>query len=232
MVESITNTANDDQEEVEMTYGEFYMYAARTGDLEGMKECIAEGVPLNYQDSLGNTALHMACANRFEAIVVFLLDQRADVNIQNESKNTALHWAALNGHLAVLKLLCENKSQDVNVSLKNQFGRIPMEEALQSCKSEIAEYLAPLSKLEDGKLYSEIPECQVFAPEEEVKDDRSFVSEEAIRNDEYSSERAYDLGEHKVLNQDFETQKLKDLGQELKEKLNMHEFDVQVTKID
>lgn len=75
-----------------------------------------------------------------------------------------------------------------------------MEEALQSCKSEIAEYLAPLSKLEDGKLYSEIPECQVFAPEEEVKDDRSFVSEEAIRNDEYPSERAYDLGEHKVLN--------------------------------
>lgn len=64
-----------------MTYGEFYLYSARTGDLEGMKECLEEGVPLDYQDQLGNTALHMACANKFDAIVVFLLEQRANVNI-------------------------------------------------------------------------------------------------------------------------------------------------------
>ena len=43
--------------------------------------------------------------------------------------------------------------------MKNAFGRVPMEEALQSGKSEIAEYLAPRTKLEDDKIYSVIPEA-------------------------------------------------------------------------
>lgn len=35
---------------------------------------------------------------------------------------------------------------------------MPIDCALQAQKTSIAEYLAPLSKLEDDKIYSEIPE--------------------------------------------------------------------------
>jgi len=47
--------------------------------------------------------------------------------------------------------------------------------------------LAPLSKLEDDKIYSEIPESQ-FWPEGSEVNNRSYVSEEAIRNSEYEEE--------------------------------------------
>jgi len=48
------------------------IYAARTGDLDGVKECIVdEKIPVNTVDpESGNTALHMACANGFDEMVV------------------------------------------------------------------------------------------------------------------------------------------------------------------
>lgn len=80
-----------------------------------------------------------------------------------------------------------------------------MEEALQSGKTEIAEYLAPRTILEDDKTYSTIPEVAIYKDargedvdeededeededEEEKKslsDNRSLQSEEAIRPDDY-----------------------------------------------
>ena len=68
-----------------------------------------------------------------------------------------------------------------------------MEEALQSGKSDIAEYLAPRTVLEDDKTYSTIHESQIYAEEdhsdeEEKKSaacDRSMQSEEGIRPDDY-----------------------------------------------
>ena len=91
----------------------------------------------------------------------------------NNSKNTALHWACLCGQIDVVKFLCEwhesipDSPQKSDPNLKNAFGRKPMEEALQSGKTEIAEYLAPRTVLEDDKLYSTIHESQIY--NEEVK---------------------------------------------------------------
>ena len=102
----------------------------------------------------------MASANNHEEAVRFLLDRGADLNRQNKSQNTALHWAALTGHLRIVQLLCETQKQDCN--LKNHAGLIAFECALQAQKTRVAEYLAPLSKLEDDKVYSEIPEEQFW----------------------------------------------------------------------
>ena len=102
-----------------------------------------------------------------------------------------MHWACLLGHIEIVKFLCDyhninpDGNYEANMNLQNSFGRIPMEEALQAGHSDIAEFLAPLSELEDGKLYSTITEAQIYAEqEEEDKDDkRSIQSEEAIRNE-------------------------------------------------
>ena len=65
------------------------------------------------------------------------------------------------------------------------FGRIAMEEALQGGKSDIAEYLAEISTLEDDKTYSIIPEAQIYKEEEKKEegtiDNRSMQSGEAIK---------------------------------------------------
>ena len=76
-----------------------------------------------------------------------------------------------------------------------------MEEALQSGKTEIAEYLAPRTRLQDDKIYSTIHESQIYADcgaepvdeeedkkSEEVSDNRSLQSEEAMRPDDYQAQ--------------------------------------------
>ena len=145
------------------------LMSARGGDLEAVKECLMEEVPINHQDTdMGNAALHLASANGHKDMVEFLLDAGADINLLNNSKNTPLHWACLLGRLDIVKLLCDwhtikpDSGVKVDTNLKNAFGRIPMEEALQSGQGEIAEFLAPHSKLEDDKLYSTINEAQVY----------------------------------------------------------------------
>ena len=56
-VEVSKNNAQDEGEEVEMTYEEFLIYSARSGDIEDIKECITEKVALDSKDPKGNTAL-------------------------------------------------------------------------------------------------------------------------------------------------------------------------------
>ena len=101
-----TNQEGSDSGE-EVTYPEYFIMSARSGDIEAIKECLLEEVPINYQDDTGNCALHMAAANNHEDVVRFLLEHGASVNLQNKNMNSALHWAALTGHLNIVKLLCE-----------------------------------------------------------------------------------------------------------------------------
>ena len=91
------------EQEEEMTYGEYFIYAARTGDIAGMQECLDEEVPIDFQDPIsGNCALHMASANNKIEALTFLLAKNACCNLTNKTNNTALHWAALCGHLEVV----------------------------------------------------------------------------------------------------------------------------------
>ena len=179
MVEAAQKNQESDSEE--MTYGEYMLQSARLGELEAIKECLAEEVPINFQDDdAGNSALHLACANGYKEIVEYLLDNGAEINQLNKSKNTPLHWAALLGQLDIVKQLCEWHSQKpdsgvkARTDIKNEFGRIAMEEALQGGKTEIAEYLAEISTLEDDKVYSTIAEAQIYNEEEKKDDNRSI----------------------------------------------------------
>ena len=127
-----------------------------------------EKVAVDYQnEEMGNSALHFASANGHLEAMTLLLENNASINLQNKSQNTALHWASLCGQLESVKLLCEwhekhPDTQKADTNLKNTFGRVPMEEALQAGRADIAEYLAPRTTLEDDKLYSTIHEAQIY----------------------------------------------------------------------
>ena len=241
MVEAAQTNQESDSEE--MTYGEYMLQSARLGELDAIKECLAEEVPINFQDEeAGNSALHLASANGYKEIVEYLLDNGAEINQLNKSKNTPLHWAALLGQTDIVKLLCEWHTQKpesevkARTDIKNEFGRIAMEEALQGGKSEIAEYLAEISTLEDDKVYSTITEAQIYNEEERKDDNRSIQSEEAIKP-ESEEIKEQELTEEQIERRTkqkeiAEAKKLEDLGNEIKEKMNMHEFDVKVTKTE
>ena len=117
-----------------------------------------------------------------------------------------MHWACLCGQIETVKLLCEwfekhpNSAETLkaDANAKNAFGRKPFEEALQAGRSDIAEYLAPRTVLEDDKTYSTIHESQIYgeedgSDEEEKKSaacDRSMQSEEGIRGEDYENSTA------------------------------------------
>ena len=133
------------------------VYSARCGevaDVQEMIEVTGPPVDLNYRDSTMcmNTALHMASANGHTEIVKLLLKQTGILSdLANDTGNTALHYAALNGKIDVVELLIAHKA---SANIKNEFGRLPLEDALQAGHAEIAEVLAPVSTLEDDKVYS------------------------------------------------------------------------------
>ena len=95
--------------------------AADRGELARVKEIIkgmkTNGVDINRQDSVGYTALMMACSNgRKEVALELLKVDGLDVNIQNCHGYTALIWACYNGHTeVVLELLNKVDGLDVNL---------------------------------------------------------------------------------------------------------------------
>lgn len=105
---------DSDGEEIEMTYEELLIYAARLGDIDDVQFCIDEKVDLiSTVDGSGNTALRkyfsiyakeftqlfyfidMACANGHMEVATLLIKHGANVNAVNKSKNTPMR--KLNG---------------------------------------------------------------------------------------------------------------------------------------
>ena len=149
--------SNQQEEGEELTFEQFLVYSARIGELADVQDMIdvtGPPVDLNYRDDTMccNTALHMACANGHLEVIKLLLKQPSlDLNVLNDSNNTALHYASLNGQKQAVELLIEAKA---DANLKNEFGRLPIEDALQNGHAEIAEMLASVSKLDENKIYS------------------------------------------------------------------------------
>ncbi|KXZ49766.1 hypothetical protein GPECTOR_19g217 [Gonium pectorale] len=72
---------------------------ARYGDMEDVDAALSQGVPVDSKDSMGRTALHMACANGHVEVITRLLEAGALTDVTNSGGNTPLHWACLNGHM-------------------------------------------------------------------------------------------------------------------------------------
>ena len=88
---------------------------AEKGDLEGLKRELANGVDVNSQDDMGDTALIWAIVNGHTEIADELLKQpNINVNIKNKYGNTALIWANREGHIEIVKELLKHPNIDVN----------------------------------------------------------------------------------------------------------------------
>lgn len=78
-----------------------------TGNLERLRQLIAEKVDLNKQDARGNTPLRWASAYGQIEIVKELLKHNANANIGNYRGWTPFHYACYYGYLNIVKILIE-----------------------------------------------------------------------------------------------------------------------------
>ena len=71
---------------------------AQTGNIEAVKQHLADGVDVNSKSDIGRTPLYEAAAQGHEEVVELLIDKGANVNAQRDNGDTPLDWAMLNDH--------------------------------------------------------------------------------------------------------------------------------------
>ncbi len=89
------------------------------GRVDEVERLLARGAPVNWRDSDGRTALHVACIyNKPDVVKILTQQDGIDVNVQTTySENTPLHWACFKGHLKCVKLLMATGQCDLGKSV-------------------------------------------------------------------------------------------------------------------
>jgi len=100
--------------------------AAKRGQLEFMRECIMQRVPLNGIDKSGSSALYWAAYGGHEDCVREILKHgnKVQIDIQNKLGETALHAACWKGQAIVARLLI---SAGASQAIKNKESKLPRE---------------------------------------------------------------------------------------------------------
>ena len=73
---------------------EFLVWSAKSGQLDSVKEALADGVPVDAMNKNGWNALHVAAQNGHTEVVRALIDAGADVNLQFNAAWSPLAFAA------------------------------------------------------------------------------------------------------------------------------------------
>uniref|UniRef100_A0A7C8Z9H5 STI1/HOP DP domain-containing protein n=1 Tax=Opuntia streptacantha TaxID=393608 RepID=A0A7C8Z9H5_OPUST len=113
-------------------------HTASIGDVEGLRNALADGADKDEEDSEGRTALHFACGYGEVECARVLLDAGAKVDALDKNKNTALHYAAGYGRKECVALLLENGA---SVTLQNLDGKTPIDVARLNNQHEVLKLL-------------------------------------------------------------------------------------------
>ena len=110
--------------------------AAKTGNIEAVKQHLAAGADVNAKDGIGGTTpLHKAAHFRRREVVELLIDKGADVNVKGTGGLTPLHIAKTK---EITELLITNGA-DVNA--KSNGGGTPLHQAAGNSHKEVAQLL-------------------------------------------------------------------------------------------
>jgi hypothetical protein len=127
---------------------------ARAGNLDGLKEMLAEGADINAQGENGNTALFNAAFQGHLDCVQFLLENKALIDGRNARGSTALMGAAEQGRYAVVEALL---ACGADKSLKNSPGQSALGYAQNASQHDIVRLLR-------GEIKPAMQRAPVFAP--------------------------------------------------------------------
>lgn len=98
--------------------------AAEAGDLEGLRDAVAEGANVNGLNEDGRSALgDAAWCGRVEAVQL-LIEEGADVNLQDGARYRPLHGSLFLGRYEISRLLIENGA---SLTARGGRGETPLE---------------------------------------------------------------------------------------------------------
>jgi Ankyrin repeats (3 copies) len=107
--------------------------AARLGRMQVVARLLRQGVNVNVINAYGETPLYLAALFRHIAIIICLLEHRADVAIGNNfDGNTPLHVAAQWGQLEAVGWLCHYGGRSV-MTAHNKEGWTALDLAKKRC---------------------------------------------------------------------------------------------------
>lgn len=95
------------------------MQAAKTGDIETVRDLLRRGASIQMTSEKGKSALHYAAANGHVEIVKLLIDAGADVNLRDNEWHTPLMLAAIYGCNHTIQTLLQNGADP---SMKTRSG--------------------------------------------------------------------------------------------------------------
>ena len=112
--------------------------AAWEGDIEAVKQYLADGVDVNAKDDWGKTPLHSTAEMRRKEIAELLIANGADVNAKDSWGITPLHYATANDQKETVELLI---AEGAEVNVKDKYDGTPLHSATANDHKEIAELL-------------------------------------------------------------------------------------------
>ncbi|XP_072022003.1 osteoclast-stimulating factor 1-like [Amphiura filiformis] len=96
--------------------------AAKRGNVDFLKECLANNVSVNSLDKSGSTAIHWAShGGHVECLKILLGRPRIELNNQNKLGDTALHAGAWKGHAEVVRMLLSKGGRG---DIRNKEGKL------------------------------------------------------------------------------------------------------------
>ncbi len=115
---------------------------ARHGQTEQLKAMLDAKLPVNLQDSKGNSLLMLASYNGNEETTQLLIDYHAKVDMKNDKGQTPLAGVCFKGNLQIVKMLVD---AGANINENNGIGTTPLMFTSMFGHIEIVEFLSTYS---------------------------------------------------------------------------------------
>ena len=101
--------------------------AAKQGNLEAVKQHLADGADVNSKNKSGYTPLHFAAYKGHKEIVELLIAEGADVNAKDDMGRTPFHIAIYGRQNEIVELLI---AEGADVNAKDDNSDTPLDEAI------------------------------------------------------------------------------------------------------
>ena len=117
---------------------EALLFAVKKGDIAGVETEIASGGSIDMATSSNESLLILASLHGQSNLVIWLLDNGANVASVDHDNGSALYYAAVNGHVEIAKVLLKNNASTTQVSKLN---KTPLMAAVHNDYLQLSELL-------------------------------------------------------------------------------------------
>eukprot|EP00128_Syssomonas_multiformis_P004110 Colp12_sorted_trinity150504_noHs@2440 len=112
--------------------------AVCAGDVDAVREFLKNGWPVDEENLMQRTLLHLAAGCNKTAVMEVLLEAGAGASTRDRNKETPLHLAAERGHLDAVKLLIKSGA---DLDAQNVGKHTPLHMAVERKHASVAEAL-------------------------------------------------------------------------------------------